>query len=75
MIRRLRHISLWSTLAVSLVAVLYSAGALYGIHHDNDLIRQLKSGKDVAVNKVISSEPELRCSRSIIHCVALVAGL
>ena len=64
MIRRLRHISLWSTLAVSLVAVLYSAGALYGIHHDNDLIRQLKSGKDVAVNKVISSEPELRPARA-----------
>jgi mxaK protein len=64
MIRRLKHISLWSTLTVSLAGVLYSAGALYDIHHDNDLIRQLISGKDVAVNKVIGGEPELRLARA-----------
>ncbi|MCX7092549.1 MAG: MxaK protein [Methylobacter sp.] len=60
MIRRLRHISLWSALALSLSGALYSAAMLYGIHQDNELIRQLTSGKDVAVNKVIGGEPELR---------------
>ena len=64
MIRRLRHITLWGALVLSLVAVVYSAGLLYGIHQNNDLIRQLISGKDVAVNKVVSSEPELRLARA-----------
>lgn len=56
--------TLWAGLALSLAAFVYSAGTLYGIHHDNDLIRQLISGKDVAVNKVISGEPELRLARA-----------
>ncbi len=64
MIRRLRHISLWSALALSLSGALYSAAMLYGIHQDNELIRQLTSGKDVAVNKVIGGEPELRLARA-----------
>ncbi|MGZ5007014.1 MAG: MxaK protein [Methylobacter sp.] len=64
MIRRLRHMSLWTALALSLSGALYSAAMLYGIHQDNDLIRQLTSGKDVAVNKVISGEPELRLARA-----------
>jgi len=64
MIRRLKHISLWTALAASLAAVLYSTGTLYGIHHDNDLIRHLTSGQDVAVNKVISGKPELRLARA-----------
>ncbi|MDO9423050.1 MAG: MxaK protein [Methylobacter sp.] len=64
MIRTIRHMTLWAALAASLAAFVYSAGALYGIHHDNDLIRQLTSGKDVAVNKVISGEPELRLARA-----------
>ncbi len=64
MIRRLRHMSLWTALALSLSGALYSAAMLYGIHQDNDLIRQLTSGKDVAVNKVIGGEPELRLARA-----------
>ncbi|MCF7967233.1 MAG: MxaK protein [Methylobacter tundripaludum] len=64
MIRTIRHITLWAALALSLAAFVYSAGALYDIHRDNDLIRQLISGKDVAVNKVISGEPELRLARA-----------
>jgi mxaK protein len=64
MLRTLRHLSLWVTLAASLAAFIYSAGALYGIHQDNDLIRHLTSGKDVTVNKVISGEPELRLARA-----------
>ena len=64
MIRTIRHMTLWAALVLSLVVVLYSAGLLYGIHQNNDLIRQLISGKDVAVNKVISSEPELRLARA-----------
>ncbi len=64
MIRRLRHMSLWTALAVSLSGALYSAAMLYGIHQDNELIRQLTSGKDVAVNKVIGGEPELRLARA-----------
>jgi mxaK protein len=56
--------TLWAALAVSLAAFVYSAGALYGIHQDNDLIRQLILGKDVIVNKVISGEPELRLARA-----------
>ncbi len=64
MIRRLRHMSLWSALALSLSGALYSAAMLYGIHQDNELIRQLTSGKDVAVNKVIGGEPELRLARA-----------
>lgn len=64
MIRTIRHITLWTALAASLAAFVYSTGALYGIHRDNDLIRQLISGKDVAVNKVISGEPELRLARA-----------
>jgi len=64
MIKRLRHISLWTALALSLSGALYSAAMLYGIHQDNDLIRQLTSGKDVAVNKVIGGEPELRLARA-----------
>lgn len=64
MIRRLRHISLWTALTVSLSGALYSAAMLYGIRQDNDLIRQLTSGKDVAVNKVIGGEPELRLARA-----------
>ena len=59
MIKRLKHISLRCALAASLVAVLYSDGVLYGIHRDNDLIRQLTFGRDV-VNQVISGKPELR---------------
>ena len=64
MIRTIRHITLWTVLALSLAAVLYHAGLLYGIHQDNELILQLISGKDVAVNKVISSESELRLARA-----------
>ena len=64
MIRTIRHMTLWAALAVSLAAFVYSAGALYSIHQDNDLIRQLISGKDVVVNKVISGEPELRLARA-----------
>mgnify|MGYP003394744628 CR=1 FL=1 len=64
MIRTVRHMTLWAALAISLVASIYSAAVLYGIHQDNDLIRQLTSGKDVAVNKVIGGEPELRLARA-----------
>jgi mxaK protein len=64
MIRTIRHITLWAALALSLAAFVYSAGALYDIHQNNDLIRQLVSGKDVAVNKVIGGEPELRLARA-----------
>lgn len=64
MIRTIRHMTLWAALVLSLMAVLYNASLLYGIHQNNDLIRQLISGKDVAVNKVISSEPELRLARA-----------
>ncbi len=64
MIRRFRHISLWSALALALAGALYSLGVWYGIHRDNHLILQLTSGKDVAVNKVISGEPELRLARA-----------
>ncbi len=64
MIRTIRHITLWAGLAAALTAFVYSAGTLYDIHQDNDLIRQLVSGKDVAVNKVISGEPELRLARA-----------
>ncbi len=64
MIRIVRHMALWIALAVSLAGFVYSAGTLYSIHHDNNLIRQLISGKDVAVNKVISGEPELRLARA-----------
>ncbi|MDO9141273.1 MAG: MxaK protein [Methylobacter sp.] len=64
MIRTIRHITLWAALAAGLAAFVYSAGALYGIHRDNDLIRQLISGKDVAVNNVISGKPELRLARA-----------
>lgn len=64
MLRTIKHISLWITLATSLAACIYCAGALYGIHQDNDLIRRLTSGKDVSVNKVISGDPELRLARA-----------
>ena len=60
MIRTVRHMTLWAALAISLVASIHSAGVIYDIHQDNDLIRQLTSGKDVAVNKVIGGAPELR---------------
>jgi mxaK protein len=63
-IRTIRHMTLWAALAFSLTAFAYSATTLYGIHQDNDLIRQLLSGKDVAVNKVVSGEPELRLARA-----------
>jgi len=64
MIRTIRHITLWTALAAGLAAFIYCTGALYGIHRDNDLIRQLSSGKDVAVNNVISGKPELRLARA-----------
>ena len=64
MIRTIRHMTLWTLLAVALTAFVYSAAMLYGIHQDNELIRQLTSGKDVAVNKVIGCEPELRLARA-----------
>jgi mxaK protein len=64
MIRTIRHMTLWAALAASLMAFVYSTATLYGIHQDNDLIRQLLSGKDVAVNKVVSGEPELRFARA-----------
>ena len=64
MIRTARHISLWAVLAFSLAAFVYSAALVYGIHQDNNLIRQLISGKDVVINKVISGEPELRLARA-----------
>ncbi|MDP1665225.1 MAG: MxaK protein [Methylobacter sp.] len=64
MIRTIRHIMLWAALAAGLAAFVYSAAMLYGIHKDNDLIRQLISGKDVVVNKVISGKPELRLARA-----------
>ncbi|MGR9014869.1 MAG: MxaK protein [Gammaproteobacteria bacterium] len=64
MIRTIRHLTLWVALALSLAVFVYSVGALYGIHRDNDLIRQLMSGKDVAVNNVIGGEPELRLARA-----------
>lgn len=56
--------TLWAALAISLVASIHSAGVIYDIHQDNDLIRQLTSGKDVAVNKVIGGAPELRLARA-----------
>jgi len=56
--------TLWALLALALTVFVYSAAMLYGIHQDNELIRQLTSGKDVAVNKVISGEPELRLARA-----------
>lgn len=64
MIRTIRHMTLWAALAAGLTAFVYSAGTLYGIHQNNDLIRQLSSGKDVAVNKVIGGKPELRLARA-----------
>ncbi len=64
MIRTISPMTLWAALAVSLSAVIYSADMLYGIYHDNDLIRQLVSEKDVAVSKVISGKPELRLARA-----------
>jgi len=64
MIRTVRHITLWGVLTLSLAAFVYSAGTLYGIQRDNDLIRQLSSGKDVAVNNVIGGKPELRLARA-----------
>ncbi|MGZ5060034.1 MAG: MxaK protein [Methylobacter sp.] len=63
-LRTIRHGTLWAALAASLTAFVYSAAMLYGIHQDNELIRQLTSGKDVAVNKVIGGEPELRLARA-----------
>ena len=64
MLRTIRHITLWSTLVVSLSAALYSANSVYNLYHDNDLIEQLVSGKEVRVTKVISGKPELRLARA-----------
>jgi len=64
MIRQLTHIGLWTALAASLAVVFYSAAELYRIDADNSLIQQLVSGKDVAINKVISGNTELRLARA-----------
>jgi mxaK protein len=65
MIRTLRHALLWGGLIASLSAAIYHAGALYNIHQENELIRQLLTGKEVDISEVITGHPELRLARAL----------
>ncbi|WP_020565289.1 YfgM family protein [Methylosarcina fibrata] len=65
MIRPLRHALLWGGLIAGLSAALYHALALYGIHRENERIRQLLSGKEAELNEVITGHPELRLARAL----------
>lgn len=62
--RRLRHAGSGCLLVLGVLALLWQSASLYGLYQDNQLLMQLRSGKDVDMGEVVGGKPELRLARA-----------
>ena len=64
MIKVIRHYTVWGALLIASVIALQSAFSYYQIANANQLISQLNQGKDVELEQLKNSVPELHLARA-----------
>lgn len=64
MIKTIRHYAYWGALIIALSVALQSAYSCYQISSTNQLIARLKLGKDIKLDQVKNSAPELQLARA-----------
>lgn len=64
-LKRLAHKGLWCLLLAAAAGIVWHGLALYRADQQNRQIRQLLAGRDITLDKVVRSEPQVRLARAI----------